>query len=105
MPLPPPRDHRIPLQEAATLIRNHRANAAGGTGRGGMFHAKAVLDLLAQPGCVGLRYYYGRNGDGTPSLILVAVDADGDDMTGSTLLEFSYPCPPFCATPNDLADR
>jgi hypothetical protein len=96
MPLPPPHDHRIPLPDAAALIRNHRANAADAVARGGMFHAKAVLDLLAQPGCVGLRFYYGRKQSGADALVLVGVDADGNDISSGAVLEEHWPCPPWC---------
>jgi hypothetical protein len=50
-----------------------------------------------------LRIYQGRAADGTPALVLVGVDAKGNDMTQGTVLEYSFPCPPFCPEPNDLA--
>ena len=102
MALPPSRDHKIALADARTLLQRHKTAAAQGAERGGMFHAKAVRDLLAQPGCVGLRYYQGRNPDGTPALVLVGVDAKGDDMSSGTVLEFHFPCPPFCPEPDAL---
>jgi hypothetical protein len=101
MPLPPPRDHRIATNAAATLLHRHRTAAAGAE-RGGMFHAQPVKDLLAQPGCVGLRFYHGRNEDGTPALVLVGVDAKGNDLSGGVVLEFHWPCPPFCSEPDAL---
>jgi hypothetical protein len=67
-----------------------------------MFHAKAVQDLLAQAGCVGVRIYHGRNQDGTNAMVLVGVDAKGNDMSGGTLLEQHFPCPPFCPDPDGL---
>ncbi|HET6947705.1 MAG TPA: hypothetical protein VFJ45_07825 [bacterium] len=102
MALPPFRDHRIPPTDAAALTRRHREDRPQAH-RGGMFHAKAVLDLLAQQGCAGLRYYFGRNADGTPTLVLVGVDSTGDDMATGTVLEWSFPCPPFCTASNDLS--
>lgn len=102
MALPPSRDHRIPLTEAAAHLKRHRDGAPAAP-RGQMFHGKPVQDLLAQPGCMGLRIYHGRNTDGSPVMVLVGVNANGDDMTQGTVLEFSYPCPPFCPASNELA--
>ena len=64
--------------------------------RAGAFHANQVRDLLAQKGCMALRIYYGRQSGGLDSLVLVGVDENDKDMTGGILLEFMYPCPPFC---------
>ena len=102
MALPPSRDHKITLADARALLQRHRTAVAQGAERGGMFHAKAVQDLLAQPGCVGLRIYHGRNPDATPALVLVGVDAKGNDLSSGTLLELHFPCPPFCSDPDGL---
>jgi hypothetical protein len=67
-----------------------------------MFPRAAVQALLAQKGCEGLRYYFGRKDDGSSALVLVGVDADGNDMTSGEILEWSYPCPPVCGDPGDL---
>jgi hypothetical protein len=103
MPLPPQRDHRITIADAALLTRRHR-DAAGPKGeRGGMFWRAAVEELLTQARCVGLRFYYGRRADGTSALVLVGVDEGGNDMTDGDVLELHYPCPPFCPTPSQLS--
>ena len=102
MALPPSRDHKITLADARALLQRHRTAAAQGAERGGMFHAKAVRDLLAQPGVVGLRYYHGRKADGSAATVLVGVDANGNDMSKGTVLEEHYPCPPYCPEPDDL---
>jgi hypothetical protein len=40
-----------------------------------------IIDrILAQPGCVGMRFYYGLNEDGQKTLVYVGVDADGNDL-------------------------
>jgi hypothetical protein len=102
MPLPPTRDHRVTLGYASALTRRHREAASKDAERGSLFHAKAVEELLAQAGCAALRIYHGRNADGSPALVLIGVDADGDDMTEGIILEWNYPCPPFCGGANDL---
>lgn len=106
MPMPPQRDHRMPVADAAALTRRHReATSAKGVGegeRGGMFPREPVQKLLAQKGCEGVRIYHGRGEKGTPALVLVGVDKDGNDMAQGTILEWSYPCPPVCGDPNAL---
>lgn len=102
MPMPPQRDHRIGRAEAAAMTRRFREGAGPKAERGGMFPRAAVQALLAQKGCEGLRYYFGRKDDGSSALILVGVDADGNDMSSGEVLEWSYPCPPFCGDPGDL---
>ena len=102
MPMPPQRDHRITRAEAAALTRRHREAAAAKQERGGMFLREAVQELLGQKGCAGLRYYHGRREDGTAAMVLVAVDAEGNDMAEGTILEWHYPCPPLCGESNEL---
>ena len=98
MPLPDPRSHRISLDEAAAQTRRGR----GGPHKGGMFLRAELDQLLAQPGCAGLRFYYGRKTDGQDALILVGVDEKGDDMVQGVLMEEHFLCPPICGTANAL---
>jgi hypothetical protein len=104
--MPPQRDHRIPLAAAAAMTRRHReargAKDVSEGERGGMVPREPVQQLLAQKGCEGLRIYYARDEKGTPALVLVAVDKDGNDMTQGSILEWSFPCPPFCGDSNTL---
>jgi hypothetical protein len=96
----PARDHRISLAEAAALTKRYR-DAKLSAEKSGAFHKDQVLTMLGQPGCVGLRVHYGRNADGSPALVLTAMDAEDNDLT-ATVLEKHYPCPPFCGAANPL---
>jgi hypothetical protein len=96
----PPRDHRISLTDAAALTKRHR-DAKDSAVKSGAFHKDQVLSMLGQPGCVGLRVYFGRNADGSPALVLTGIDAADSDLTGE-ILEIHYPCPPFCGAANPL---
>jgi hypothetical protein len=96
MPMPPSRDHRIPLEAAAALTRRFRKTEPAAI-RAGMFPRAVFEKLLAQAGCAGIRIYNGREVDGKSTLVLVGVDADGDDMTTGELAQFWFPCPPFCS--------
>jgi hypothetical protein len=117
--LPPRHHHRIKLRKARDYIRRYRRGSPGGE-HGGFFHLKPVLELLAQPGCAGMRYYHGVDGDGDYHLILVAVDGEGKDILHravvttpragakmspaglgggggeAILLDDHYRCPPWC---------
>lgn len=111
-PLDVSRKHAIDLPAAAQQARLHRASQAetalaartadARPPAAGAFNAEAVRALLAQPGCVGLRYYHGRTAKGEPTLLLVGVDVKGDDMADGLLVNDPFQCPPYCSDPNDL---
>jgi hypothetical protein len=46
-----------------------------------------IIDkILAQPGCVGMRFYYGLNAEGKKTLVYVGMDADGKDLVEQTMV-------------------
>lgn len=91
----PARDHRISLDAATVMTRQFRTRSAGAQ-KAGAFHGDQVQGLLAQKGCVALRIYNGVNDKGENVFVLVGMDANDKDMTGGTILQVSFPCPPFC---------
>jgi len=93
MPLPV-QDHRVSLQEAAALTKRYR-DARADQEKAGAFRKDQVVQMLGQPGCEGLRIYHGISGEGKPAFVLVGIDGDGKDLTGS-ILERHEPCPPYC---------
>lgn len=101
-PLDPKRNHRISLPDAAVQTSAHRQSGPARSTDSGAFLGAQVQELLSQPGCAGLRYYKGRGKDGVDSMILVGVDDKGDDMTTGILLDFGFPCPPYCPDDNPL---
>lgn len=94
------RDHVITWTDAQHLIGRHRA--IPGVSRaiegafGGAFKKADVIALLQQPGCTHLRFYYGRNANGTPALVLVGGKGPDGDMTSGMVLDTHFPCPPYC---------
>jgi hypothetical protein len=98
MALPKPKSHRIALNAAADQVRS----AAKREQKGGLFLRQELDELLAQPDCAGLRYYYGRNGVGQDTLILIGVDKDGNDQLQGVVMEECFLCPPYCGTANSL---
>jgi hypothetical protein len=43
-----------------------------------------IEKILAQPGCAGIRFYYGLNEEGQKTLVYVGMDADGKDLVKRT---------------------
>ena len=72
------------------------------------FGKEKILKLLSEEKCVGIRIYYGMDENKTKQILLTGVTSDmndilPDDMNsasedGPMILEFSEPCPPYCAT-------
>lgn len=68
------------------------------------FAGRDILEqLLAQPGCMGIRIYYGLNGT-TPTLLLVGADQDENDQLEENCIvaDDLCSCPPRCSQPNVL---
>jgi hypothetical protein len=90
----------IPLQEAAGLTAAYRQNHPGQI-QGFLFGKTNVEEILNQRGCVSVRSYLGQNPDGSLELIVVGVDANGNDMLDK-VLDRSHKCPPLCGDQNVL---
>ncbi len=100
-------NHRIRLSDATTLTAAWRKSAPGDI-KAGMFARAAVEEILAVPGCAGLRIYPGRKPDGRLAFVLVPTDSAGNDLlipdtSGEPLIqEECVPCPPLCSETNAL---
>ncbi|HJV23590.1 MAG TPA: hypothetical protein VJ570_12880 [Holophagaceae bacterium] len=97
----PLQNHAISRTDAAVLIQAQSAQAAPGEHLATVFNRSAFERILAQAGCAGIRVYRARHADGTPTLVLVGVDADGQDLATeqSEFAQFGTNCPPFCPSP------
>jgi hypothetical protein len=114
-----PKDHSIPLTEAAKMIARHRSQATVQGTRavaegefGGAFTKKGILDLLKSDDCAYLRFYYARDDAGRRHLVLVGADQQGNDIVDdvgdgkAAVLDQHWPCPPFCPpSASTLRDR
>lgn len=96
------RDHSISLKEAKEMIQARNAGMKATELKGGVFNRKIFDKILAQKGCVAIRYYYAQTKDGKPTLVFVGVDAKGKDMTKATMAEKGQPCPPWCDVNTEL---
>ncbi|MFA9210674.1 MAG: hypothetical protein ACEQR5_02520 [Moraxellaceae bacterium] len=90
----------ISLETGATYTKNYRDENP--TGVQSAFYGRDLLEaLLAQPGSMGIRVYYGLNEDGIQELVLVSADADENDNL-NLIVDKSIKCPPRCPTKNAL---
>ncbi len=96
-------DHSINLTEAAALTKAYRDSIPAGETIAHCFGKKAILDLLNQPDCVGLRIYYGINSaNGAKELVITGVNAQDNDLYQGVLLDKSRGCPELCSSANPL---
>jgi hypothetical protein len=105
MPFPPRREHKITLAEAKAMTKKHRDDSpGGGVERAHMFPRDVFEALLANPKVRGVRLYHGKGTGGENSLVVVGVDADGNDLLDGDIIDRGFPCPPFCTGAGGLND-
>lgn len=97
-PFDPARDHRISREEAIGLVRNAQVPVEAASHRASAFNRAAFEQLLGQAGAAGIRIYLARHEDGSPTMVMVAVDAEGVDLAGdaSLYVQNAHDCPPYC---------
>lgn len=88
--------HRISLEHAKQLVEQHTRTAKAGGERCGYFARDAFDQILAQPGCTGIRFYHARDASGTATLVFIGVDVQMLDMLDGLIIENHHPCPPNC---------
>jgi len=90
--------------EARMLMENYRNSNAfveNNSKEGILFGKDHIENILAQPGCKGVRIYYGKQGPlstDDPQMIIVGTDIDGNDMSAGHVLDMGYPCPDICSS-------
>lgn len=97
-------EHNISLQDASELTKNYRNQFGEETSyiKGEYFGKTALQSLLNQTDCVGARVYYALKSSGTPCLVIVGVDGDGNDITTGEIMEYGRLCPSECSQDNNL---
>jgi len=101
MSFDPNANHIISLQDASRLTANFRQTFPSAL----LAHAygkRQMQDLINQTDCEGFRIYNGLNGQGAQQLVIVGVDANGDDLFEGIIMDISQPCPYICSSPNKL---
>lgn len=90
----------ISLAAAAALTKKYRA-ATIGTTHAHFFGKEVIHQLLAIPNAVGIRAYYGLTDTEEQELVLVAVDADENDLE-QLIIDCAIKCPPKCGRKSSL---
>jgi hypothetical protein len=92
------RDHRIDLRESVGLVHRYQAGVPAGSHIASAFNASAFRRLLSQPGCEGIRIYRALHQGNSPTLVMVGVDLQGQDIKHdeSAFMQNSTDCPPVC---------
>ncbi|MFT6982959.1 MAG: hypothetical protein ACJAUD_001730 [Crocinitomicaceae bacterium] len=91
----------IEMEEASGLTKAWR-DGDNGPIKGGFLGKEKLEKLLAQPGAMGIRIYFGQDPtSGEKNVVLAAADAAGNDMT-DLLLDRALPNPPFSGISNGL---
>lgn len=94
--------HQIGLEDAARLTFNYRSRKAPNQPHGGFFGKAALQRVLSQPGCTGLRFWFGASEDSIRNMVMLGVNQYGMDMFHGALIEISSLCPPLCSKANPL---
>ncbi|MBC5774674.1 hypothetical protein H8S95_11425 [Pontibacter sp. KCTC 32443] len=71
--------------------------------KGHFYGRDILLKLLEQDGCVGIRMYYALDENGQKQLVLVGVDANGNDIE-EMVVDHSSICPPDCSETGSLGN-
>lgn len=93
-------------ETAKQWIENYRKKFPGPDEVIAHFYGCDIINkILAQPDCIGIRFYYAIDDKGSKQLILVGVSSDGDNMwdlnstqpmEGGMIADKGGPCPPYC---------
>jgi hypothetical protein len=108
-------NHEISLQQAIDMTTRYRANKPANAPICETFEIAAINQLTAVAGCAYLRIYYGMKENMDIDAILVAANADNEDIlpsqTGNSviagtgdplILEDGFRCPPDCPPQSPL---
>lgn len=92
----------ISLARGAELTQEYQTNNPNAT-KAHLFGNDILKQIINQSGCMGMRMYYGTDPQtGSQELVLVGVDANGNDMTSGVIADLSLPCPTTCSSDNPL---
>jgi len=93
---------QVTLNEASAWTENFRDTISTGDTLGHFFGKDIINKILDQPGCMGIRIYYGLEENGAKNLVLAGVIANEDDLVNGVLAEYAVRCPNNCSSANVL---
>jgi hypothetical protein len=94
-------DQSIKLGEAAILTASFRKKFPNDL-LANAYNKSQMQTLLNQTKCAGFRIYNGLDGSGIQQLVIVGVDANGDDLYEGILLDKAQTSPPISLQENPL---
>jgi len=94
--------HEITLDEGIEITRNYRKSVKKGASSGAYFGKEIFGKILGQRTCVGIRMYYAKREDGSPTLVLTGVQTNGDDLYQGILGQEARLSTPWVQHPNLL---
>jgi len=105
-------NHQISLDQAIAMTTLYRANRPVNFPICETFDKDTVTHLLSNPKAASFRIYYGMKEDKSVHAILVAADANGNDIlpagtkdladNGGDILEDAFRCPDICPPDSPL---
>ena len=101
MSFDPNANQLISLEDASKLTAAFRKSFPNAI-QANAYGKSQMKDLLNQTNCEGFRIYNGLDSQGIQQLVIVAVDANGDDLFRGFLVDKSQPCPSLCSQTNPL---
>lgn len=92
----------VTLQEAQVITHTYQnSRDFAGKTTASKISASVYQALIAQPGCEAVRTYFGLK-DNTLTIVVVGVDAIGNDMTAGVILDHADNCPTKCSNVSNL---
>jgi hypothetical protein len=92
----------ITLEEGSVMTANYRNTIQQGEVIGQFIRRDLIQDILAQTDCVGIRFYYAIDENGSKNLVCVGVDQNENDLTEGLIADRFKSCPPKCSKRNPL---
>lgn len=69
----------------------------------GVFMGKnKIKEILAQNECVGIRFYFAKDGNNENTLVVVGADSNENDLANGLIADKLSKCPPNCSNSNPL---
>jgi len=98
------RSHRVTHTSAREMRKRYEAKYAKKPGAlaAGAYGRKIFEKILAQPGCLGVRFYPGLDDDGNVTLLFCGVNKEGNDILIGLIGDLPWRCPPFCSGQNGV---
>lgn len=92
----------ITLREGSEMTKRYRNTIQSGDVIGQFFGSSIINEILNQNNCQGIRFYFGKSDSGKMSLVLVGVDANGNDLVDGKIADRGWDSPPNNSNSNAL---